>query len=125
MSLSFSSSLLPSPLPHNKNTPKHKTHQQLQQSQNPIHTHKLPLRCAFTSAATALPSSSSPKKKHWKQGEFPGITDTSVPRRTAMKNIKKKLDRKNKAKAWVTTVAEALTDCVLKKQWLQALQVTY
>ncbi|KAL3581930.1 hypothetical protein D5086_016262 [Populus alba] len=40
-----------------------------------------------------------------------------------MKNIKKKLDRKNKAKAWVTTVAEALTDCVLKKQWLQALQM--
>ncbi|KAB5538434.1 hypothetical protein DKX38_015967 [Salix brachista] len=118
MSLSFSSSLLSSPLTHNKN----KTHQQLKQNQNPIHTHKL-LRCAFSSAATAPPSSTVPKKKHWKQGEFPGFTDDSHPRRTAIKNIKKKLDRKSKAKAWVNTVAETLTDCVLKKQWLEAIQV--
>ncbi|KAJ6432167.1 hypothetical protein OIU84_019422 [Salix udensis] len=92
MSLSFSSSLLSSPLTHNKN----KTHQQLKQNQNPIHTHKLLLRCAFSSAATAPPSSTVPKKKHWKQGEFPGFTDDSRPRRTPIKNIKKKLDRKSK-----------------------------
>ncbi|PNT16681.1 hypothetical protein POPTR_010G153900v4 [Populus trichocarpa] len=120
MSLSFSSSLLPSPLPLPQN--KNKT-QQLKQNQNPLHPHKLLLRCAFSSSATAPPSSTFPKKKHWKQGEFPGFTDASRPRRTAIKNIKKKLDRKSKAKAWVNTVAEALTDCVLKKQWLQAIQV--
>lgn len=67
------------------------------------------------------------RKKHWKQGEFPGTIDTSfsspAPRRSPIKNIKKKLDRKDEAKAWVPNVSEAFSDHVLNKQWLQALQV--
>lgn len=44
-------------------------------------------------------------------------------RKTQIKNVKKKLDRKAKAKAWVNTVTEALSDLILKKQWLRALEV--
>ncbi|XP_021640200.2 pentatricopeptide repeat-containing protein At3g06430, chloroplastic isoform X2 [Hevea brasiliensis] len=114
VSLSFSSSLLPSPLPHSNNSKtKLKTHQP-----------KLRLvRCAYSASAATPSTSVSSPKKHWKQGEFPGTTETFVPRRTPIKNIKKKLDRKNKAKAWVNTVTEALSDRILKKQWFQALQV--
>ncbi|KAK6913618.1 Pentatricopeptide repeat [Dillenia turbinata] len=64
-----------------------------------------------------------PKKRHWKQGEFPGILEVSGPKNTPIKNVKKKLDRKANAKAWVNTVTEALSDLILKKQWLEALEV--
>lgn len=40
-----------------------------------------------------------------------------------IKNVKKKMDRKNNAKAWANTVTESLSDLILKKQWLQALEV--
>ncbi|KAF9592644.1 hypothetical protein IFM89_016301 [Coptis chinensis] len=68
------------------------------------------------------PSLGGDKKRHWKQGEFPGKLSRS-PRRGPIKNIKKKLDDKEKAKAWVNTVTEALSDRILKKQWQDALQV--
>ncbi|EEF43179.1 pentatricopeptide repeat-containing protein At3g06430, chloroplastic [Ricinus communis] len=109
LSLSFSSSILPSTLAQSNNNCNTKP-----RSHQPKHTLVL---CAYA------PTSTSPKKKHWKQGEFPGFTETSPPRRTPIKNIKKKLDRKNKAKAWVNTVTEALSDRILKKQWFQALEV--
>lgn len=57
------------------------------------------------------------------------MSQSSVPSRsvynkkTPIKNIKKKMDRKNEAKAWANTVTEALSDCIDKKQWLQALEV--
>ncbi|KAL2464497.1 Pentatricopeptide repeat-containing protein [Forsythia ovata] len=88
-----------------------------------------------SSTPTATPSSSStatlPKKKLWKAGEYPGVTEIFIPklsnnnnkRRTPIKSIKKKLDKKNNANAWVNTVTEALSDAIDKKQWLLALQV--
>ncbi|CAN4095001.1 unnamed protein product [Withania somnifera] len=66
------------------------------------------------------------KKKHWKQGEYPGFTEqigSKSNKKTPIKNIKKKLDRKSNAKAWVNTVTEALSDHIDKKQWVEALQV--
>lgn len=69
------------------------------------------------------------KKRHWKQGEYPGVSQASVPSRslnnkkTPIKNIKKKMDKKNEAKAWANTVTEALSECIDKKQWIQALEV--
>ncbi|CAO2838376.1 unnamed protein product [Amaranthus hypochondriacus] len=67
------------------------------------------------------------KKRIWKEGEFPVISENSIPgfpkRRTQIKNVKKKLDRKAKSTAWVNTVTETLSDLILKKQWLQALEV--
>ncbi|KAL0367849.1 UNVERIFIED_CONTAM: Squamosa promoter-binding-like protein 1 [Sesamum radiatum] len=48
---------------------------------------------------------------------------TNNKKRTPIKNIKKKLDKKNNAKAWANTVTEALSDAIDKKQWLRALQV--
>ncbi|OAY56216.1 pentatricopeptide repeat-containing protein At3g06430, chloroplastic isoform X2 [Manihot esculenta] len=112
VSLSFSSSLLPSPLHHSNNS----------NTNTRTHQPKLRLvRCAYS--ACSATSVSSPKKKHWKQGEFPGTTESFVPRRTPLKNIKKKLDRKNNARAWVNTVTEALSDRILKKHWSQALEV--
>lgn len=57
------------------------------------------------------------------------MSQSSVPSRslnikkTPIKNIKKKLDKKNVAKAWANTVTEALSECIDKKQWLQALEV--
>ncbi|WCJ23215.1 Tetratricopeptide repeat (TPR)-like superfamily protein [Euphorbia peplus] len=106
-SLSFSSSLIP------HNTIKIKTHHH--------HHHHHRLKQAFIHSAYS--TSSAPRKKHWKQGEFPGITQVSAPKRSPIKNIKKKLDRKLNSTAWVCTVTETLSDSILKKQWLHALQV--
>lgn len=80
------------------------------------------VRCSLTSTSTAAPS---PKKKIWKVGEYPGRSEFSIPqkKRTPIKNIKKKLDKKNNAKAWANTVAEALSERIEKKQWIQALEV--
>ncbi|KAM1742101.1 hypothetical protein ACFX12_012136 [Malus domestica] len=78
------------------------------------------------SARSASYPSSDNRKKHWKQGEFPGVSETSIPAiyiKPPLKNVKKKLDGKNNAKAWVNTVTEALSDAIDKKQWLQALEV--
>ncbi|XP_022761296.1 pentatricopeptide repeat-containing protein At3g06430, chloroplastic [Durio zibethinus] len=66
------------------------------------------------------------RQRHWKVGEYPGLSHSLIPgssKKAPLKNLKKKLDRKNNAKAWVCTVTETLSDCILKKQWLQALQV--
>lgn len=78
--------------------------------------------CALPSTSTAAPS---PKKKIWKVGEYPGRSEFSIPKkkRTPIKNIKKKLDKKNNAKAWANTVPEALSESIEKKQWMQALEV--
>ncbi|XP_068659865.1 pentatricopeptide repeat-containing protein At3g06430, chloroplastic [Aristolochia californica] len=68
---------------------------------------------------------SPPKKRLWKEGEFPGVSETSLsrPRKSPIKNIKKKIDDRNAAKAWVPTVTETLTDKIEKKQWEVALEV--
>lgn len=111
-SLSLSSSFLASSLPEDKH---HK---------HPIHfPSRLVLRCN-AAAAAASSSVAEPKKRHWKKGEYPGMSENTKPsRRTPIKNIKKKLDHKNKAKAWVCTVTETLSDLIQKKNWLEALEV--
>ncbi|OIW18799.1 hypothetical protein TanjilG_13551 [Lupinus angustifolius] len=117
ISISFSCSIIPSPIPlHNNNYPFPTT------TQAPIFRVTL---FAISSPPSKSPSSSSQdvKKKHWKRGEFPGTSQTQSTRRTPIKNIKKRLDKKNIAKAWVNTVAEALSERVEKKQWLQALEI--
>ncbi|TYI07197.1 hypothetical protein ES332_A10G210700v1 [Gossypium tomentosum] len=109
MSLSFSSSLLSSALLRPEPMPKSKPH--------PTNSFIVP---------SAVAGAVSDKKRHWKEGEYPGLSHHSIPgssKKTPLKNLKKKLDRKNAAKAWVSTVTETLSDCILKKQWLQALQV--
>lgn len=88
-----------------------------------------PRRRLVISCATTSPA----KKKHWKVGEYPGFSEISAPRfstdkknnKTPNKNIKKKLDKKNNAKGWVSTVTESLSEAIQNKQWLRALQVTY
>ncbi|KAK7291745.1 hypothetical protein RIF29_07128 [Crotalaria pallida] len=122
LSFSFSSSIIPSPiLPH---------HHKSINSPTP----QVPIFRVTRSAISPPPSkysksssSSVEKKKHWKRGEFPGITESpgtsTRNRRTPIKNIKKKLDKKSIAKAWVNTVTEALSERVDKKQWLQALEI--
>ncbi|KAL6535648.1 hypothetical protein OROMI_027022 [Orobanche minor] len=93
-----------------------------------------PLRGLLISASSAPPSSSIklnlPKENHWEIGEYPAVTETSVPqflsnnkRKTRIKNIKKKLDKNNNAKAWANTVTEALSDAIDKRQWFRGLQV--
>ncbi|XP_047332979.1 pentatricopeptide repeat-containing protein At3g06430, chloroplastic [Impatiens glandulifera] len=84
------------------------------------------VRCSSTSAPTSPPDQ---KKRHWKVGEYPANSESSLPkrfstnrRRTPIKNIKKKLERKNNATAWVNTVTESLSDRIEKKQWLESLQ---
>lgn len=113
-SISLSSSLFPSPLilPSGGNLRR-------------LFNFRLPL-----TAVTRCHSSSSvafPKKKLWKQGEYPGFTEQpgfKNNKKPPIKNIKKKLDRKSNAKAWVNTVTEALSDHIEKKQWIEALQVS-
>ncbi|RZC48743.1 hypothetical protein C5167_017168 [Papaver somniferum] len=66
------------------------------------------------------------KKRHWKEGEFQGISEAQFVRssnRTPLKNLKKKIDNRNNAKAWVNTVTESLADRMHKKLWDEALQV--
>lgn len=71
-----------------------------------------------------FPTPPPPKKKHWKEDEFPGFTEGSVPpRRSPIKNVKKKLDDRAEAKAWVPTVTETLADKIQKKLWEDALEV--
>ncbi|GMN51410.1 hypothetical protein TIFTF001_020557 [Ficus carica] len=127
--LSFSSSLVPSPL-----SQRHSPNNNNNNSSSPNKfkpTSLLLLRCSFSAPSTSSTSSSSSssssagKKRHWKQGEYPGVSETFIPgisRKTPIKNVKKKLDRKNKAKAWVNTVTETLSERIQNKQWLQALQ---
>ncbi|XWS08430.1 hypothetical protein CRYUN_Cryun40dG0001900 [Craigia yunnanensis] len=117
MFLSFSSSLPSSPLPRPETNYKNKS------KPHPPNSFLFP--CAV---AAAVPSSISDKKRqrHWKEGEYPGLSHDFIPgssKKTPLRNLKKKLHRKNNAKAWVCTVTETLSDCILKKQWLQALQV--
>ncbi|KAK4796914.1 hypothetical protein SAY86_029240 [Trapa natans] len=117
--VSFSSSLLPSPFQQNAiSTP------------SIFRPTKLSMFCAFAAPArkkiAAPPSPIGPRKRHWKEGEFPGISETALigtNRKAPMKNMKKKLDRKNSAKAWVNTVTEELADRISKKQWREALEV--
>ncbi|KAA8527981.1 hypothetical protein F0562_035150 [Nyssa sinensis] len=116
-SLSFSYSLLPSPLSQDKTKNSTGTSKHVNS--------RVVFRCAFASATCSSTTSSVPKKRHWKEGEYPGISETSIPprsKRIPIKNIKKKLDRKNNAKAWANTVTEALSDRIDKKQWLEALE---
>lgn len=122
-SLSFSSSLRPSPL-HPPLPCKNIT-----LNFNSSSLQSLPgIRCALTSSSSSSATATSPsssKKKHWKQGEHPGLIlhQDSSKRRTPIKNIAKKLERKKNASAWVNTVTEALSDAVDKKLWLRALEV--
>lgn len=111
LSLSFSSSIVPSPIPHHNS--------------NRTHTQHSTFRVTCF-AISSPPSKPVVKKRHWKKGEFPGTSETLLhdsTRRTPIKNIKQKLEKKNSAKAWVNTVTESLSEQIDKKQWLQALQV--
>lgn len=75
----------------------------------------------------AVKAAPPPKKRHWKEGEFPGVSEAGVskPPRTPIKNVKKKVDDRAAAKAWVSTVTEALAEKMQKKQWQEALEVRY
>lgn len=84
----------------------------------------------YVISAATVNTDETTRKKHWKVGEYPGLTQTSFTRfsddkkkRTPIKNIKKKLDKKNNAKAWVSTVTEALSEAIDNKNWQRALQV--
>ncbi|CAA6662168.1 unnamed protein product [Spirodela intermedia] len=50
------------------------------------------------------------KRRHWREGEFPG-------------NVKKKLEDREAAKAWVSTVTESLAERIQKKDWEGTLEV--
>ncbi|XXG74021.1 hypothetical protein AAC387_Pa07g2845 [Persea americana] len=79
--------------------------------------------------ATSTPKRTTPRGKHrlWKVGEHPGVSDAShsrsLPRSTPLKNVKKKIDDRNAAKGWASTVTEALSEKIQKKQWEAALEV--
>ncbi|XP_071706796.1 pentatricopeptide repeat-containing protein At3g06430, chloroplastic-like [Rutidosis leptorrhynchoides] len=118
-SLSFSASLTLSSDNHRQHFDNHRINYR-------IISPRFLLRCAVRSYS---PVADSPKrKKLWKQGEYPGDVSTNSgdrnnKKRTPIKNIKKKLDRKSNLNPWVSTVTEALSDSIEAKQWLRALQV--
>ncbi|KAF3610218.1 hypothetical protein DY000_02051311 [Brassica cretica] len=111
MSLSFSSSLCSSRIPESKRRFHHR---------EPIFA-----RCVLAASKSSPGggATAATKKRLWKEGEFPGITEPANTRRAPMKNVKKKLDRRSKANGWACTVTETLSDLIAKKQWLQALEV--
>ncbi|XP_057753185.1 pentatricopeptide repeat-containing protein At3g06430, chloroplastic [Arachis stenosperma] len=125
ISLSFSSSVVPSPIPHDKFKNTSKTNNPRSQDSS-FRVIRFAISSPTNSTTASSSASSVAKKRHWKQGEYPGVSETSLTgstRRSPIKNIKKKLDKKNNAKAWVNTVTEALCEHIDKKQWLQALEV--
>ncbi|XP_052203860.1 pentatricopeptide repeat-containing protein At3g06430, chloroplastic [Diospyros lotus] len=130
ISLSFSSSLLRSPL-HQRRHKRSAPFPTIQLHRCPPSNPNFVFRCASAASSSSSPTASTvQKKRHWKVGEYPGVSESSSPRNpsersksTPIKNIKKKLDRRNNAKAWANTVTEALSDRIQKKQWLQALEV--
>ncbi|KAJ3681310.1 hypothetical protein LUZ60_015799 [Juncus effusus] len=68
------------------------------------------------------------KKKHWKAGEFPGVSEENFGTGTnrkgpLIKNVKKKMEIRERAKAWACTVTEALSDRIHAKDWIKALEV--
>lgn len=85
--------------------------------------------CSAVAATTSSSRIAFERKKHWKEGEYPGFSEVSVSHLNNKKGrrtpINKKIDRKNTANPWVNTVPEALSDCIDKKQWQQALQVFF
>lgn len=117
LSLSFSSSIVPSPIHSAKPNP----------NPNPITQgpNIRVARCSISAPAskTAFVSSSS---RHWKEGEFLGISETTFSGNTRKTSVKKnkKVEKKNNHKAWAHTLPEALSYCIHKKHWLKALQVT-
>lgn len=130
ISLSFSSSLFPTSLPNsNNNSSSSSSNYITLRAREP--NILLIVRCAFAAPARSTapppPPPSESRKRHWRQGEYPGIPETAatrgISRKPPIKNVKKKLDRKNKAKAWVNTVTESLSERIQNKQWLQALEV--
>ncbi|KAF3628978.1 hypothetical protein FXO37_29133 [Capsicum annuum] len=84
-------------------------------------------RCAVAATSSSSLVAFS-KMKHWKEGEYPGFSEVSVSHLNNKKGrrtpFKKKIDRKNAGNPWVNTVPEALSDCIDKKQWQQALQMS-
>ncbi|PHT36273.1 Pentatricopeptide repeat-containing protein, chloroplastic [Capsicum baccatum] len=90
--------------------------ERIQMTKNP----RAAVTYCHSSSSVAFPK----KKKHWKEGEYPGFTEQDKSKkRIPIKNIKKKLDRKSNAKTWVNTVTEALSDHIDRKEWVQALRV--
>ncbi|KAL6952974.1 hypothetical protein U1Q18_041382 [Sarracenia purpurea var. burkii] len=129
ISISFSSSLLPSPLLPQDARKSKKSDAAIIFITTASRT---VFRCASATTSSSTSKNSAEKKRHWKAGEYPGVSEVSIPRiangsgsakRTPIKNLKKKLDRHNNAKAWANTVTEALSDRIQKKQWLDALEV--
>ncbi|KAM7277631.1 hypothetical protein ACFE04_004765 [Oxalis oulophora] len=117
-SLTFSYSIIISPLSN--------THKPTTTNNRP---NRWPLIITRAAASSSF-SSSSPqtqtaakKQRHWKQGEYPGVLDVYTTKRPPIKNIKKKLLRKEISKAWVNTVTETLSISIDNKQWAHALQV--
>lgn len=118
LSLSFSSSIFPSPISQSQFNYRYS-------ASSRINTTTTTIICAY--APSSSPAVGRKKMRHWKEGEHPGLSQTSIPssrsNKTPIKNIKKKLDRKNQAKSWANSVTEALSDSINNKQWLQALEV--
>ncbi|KAK1292235.1 Pentatricopeptide repeat-containing protein [Acorus calamus] len=83
--------------------------------------------CSAAASAEAAAAARPPapeKKRHWKEGEHPGVSDGIVgDQRSPIKNVKKRADDRLNAKAWASTVTEALSDRIQKKQWQEALEV--
>ncbi|PIA60776.1 hypothetical protein AQUCO_00300353v1 [Aquilegia coerulea] len=138
LSLSFSSSLLSSSSSSSlsKTKIKFKTKEENSSSSSSSSSSSRDRLIAFAAASSYVrapkrtpssssSSSSSGRKRHWKEGEFPGILDPSLSRssRAPIKNLKKKLDDKATAKGWANTVTEALADRIANKQWEESLEV--
>ncbi|KAK7304053.1 hypothetical protein RJT34_15061 [Clitoria ternatea] len=118
-SLSFSSSIFPSPIPHAKS----KT--------NPITRNSLFLCSLSASAsktsASSFSLSSSSKNSPRKEDEFPKElfleTMDKTPFGKKKKKNKKKKEKENNAKAWVRSLPETLSYRIHKKQWIIALEL--
>lgn len=133
LALSFSSALLPSLLTriitYTKNNNSNNNYTPFTSQNGSKEPNFGVVSCAFAAPPKTSKKSSyssDVRKRHWKNGEYLGVSETSIPgiyKKPPIKNLKKKLDRKNKAKAWASTVTETLIERIQNKQWFQALEV--
>ena len=119
MSLCFSSSILPSPIPHSK----------FPTTQDPIFrvtrfSVSAPSKTSVSASSTRKPAPAT-KTRNPKDKEFSQTLFFEGMEETPMKKKKKKKEKRKSDKFWVHTLPEVLYYHIHKKDWVNTLEVSH
>ncbi|XP_061361215.1 pentatricopeptide repeat-containing protein At3g06430, chloroplastic-like [Gastrolobium bilobum] len=127
MSLSFSASILPSPISHAKSNPNPITQDPIPRVPRSSISLSLSAPASKTAASvSSFSSSSASKHRQRKESEFPETSYSESTRKTQINKKKKKkkvVEKQNNDKAWVHTLTETLSFHIHKKHWPKALEL--